>query len=59
MAMSAGPYYEFDPSNALFVVFDNEEEIDEAWTALIGAAKPYDALSTPTLGAEEIRLAPG
>jgi predicted 3-demethylubiquinone-9 3-methyltransferase (glyoxalase superfamily) len=35
MAISAGPYFKFNPSISLFVVFDNEKEIEKTWNALI------------------------
>lgn len=34
MSISAGPYFKFNPSISLFVVFDNEEEIDKVWNKL-------------------------
>jgi predicted 3-demethylubiquinone-9 3-methyltransferase (glyoxalase superfamily) len=45
MAISAGPYFKLNPSISLFVVFDNEKEIEAAWNALIDGGKalmPYD-----------------
>jgi predicted 3-demethylubiquinone-9 3-methyltransferase (glyoxalase superfamily) len=33
-AISAGPYFKFNPSISFFVVFDNEQEIDEVYKAL-------------------------
>ena len=33
-AISAGPYFKFNPSISLFVTFDNESEIDKTWQAL-------------------------
>ncbi len=45
MAISAGPYFKFNPSISLFVVFDNEAEIKKAWDKLIKGGKalmPYD-----------------
>lgn len=45
MAISAGPYFKFNPSISLFAVFDNEADIDKAWNALIDGGKalmPYD-----------------
>lgn len=45
MAMSAGPYFKFNPSISLFVVFDNEKDIDEVWNKLIdggSALMPYN-----------------
>ena len=35
MAISAGPYFKFNPSISMFVVFNNEEEIDTVWNKLI------------------------
>jgi predicted 3-demethylubiquinone-9 3-methyltransferase (glyoxalase superfamily) len=35
MAISAGPYFHFNPSISLFVVFDNEAEIESVWNRLI------------------------
>ncbi len=35
MAISAGPYFKLNPSISLFVVFDNESEIEEVWNKLI------------------------
>ena len=45
MAISAGPYFKFNPAISLFVVFDNEEEIDAIWNKLIDGGKvlmPYN-----------------
>lgn len=45
MAISAGPYFKLNPAVSLFVVFDNEEEIDKVWNTLIEGGKalmPYD-----------------
>lgn len=39
MAISAGPYFQFNPSVSLFVVFDNEKEIEEVWNKLIDGGK--------------------
>lgn len=39
MAISAGPYFKFNPSISLFVVFDNEKEIEEVWNKLIDGGK--------------------
>ncbi|MES2623379.1 MAG: VOC family protein [Patescibacteria group bacterium] len=44
-AISAGPYFKFNPAISLFVVFDTEEEIKKVWDALIDggeALMPYD-----------------
>jgi predicted 3-demethylubiquinone-9 3-methyltransferase (glyoxalase superfamily) len=45
MAISAGPYFKLNPSISLFVVFDSEVEIEEAWNKLIDGGKalmPYN-----------------
>lgn len=45
MAISAGPYFKLNPSISLFVVFDNEAEIEAVWNKLIAGGKalmPYD-----------------
>lgn len=34
MAISAGPYFTFNPAISLFVVFDNEADIKKTWDAL-------------------------
>jgi len=39
MAISAGPYFKFNPSISLFAVFDTEKEIDEVWNKLIDGGK--------------------
>jgi predicted 3-demethylubiquinone-9 3-methyltransferase (glyoxalase superfamily) len=39
MAISAGPYFKFNPSISLFVVFDNEAEIAAAWNKLVEGGK--------------------
>jgi len=39
MAISAGPYFKFTPAISMFVVFDNEAEIDEAWKKLSEGGK--------------------
>ncbi len=44
MAISAGPIFKLNPSISLFVVFDNEKEIEEVWNKLIDGGKalmPY------------------
>jgi predicted 3-demethylubiquinone-9 3-methyltransferase (glyoxalase superfamily) len=44
-AISAGPYFTFNPSTSLFTVFDNEEEIQKVWNALREGANvlmPFD-----------------
>lgn len=46
MAISAGPYFKFNPSISLFVVFDNEAEIEAVWNKLIDGGKalmPYNS----------------
>lgn len=46
MAISAGPYFTFNPSISFFVVFDNEKEIEVMWDRLISGGKalmPYQA----------------
>lgn len=45
MAISAGPYFKFNPSISLFVVFDDEKEIESVWNKLIEGGKelmPFD-----------------
>jgi predicted 3-demethylubiquinone-9 3-methyltransferase (glyoxalase superfamily) len=45
MAISAGPYFTLNPSISLFVTFDTEQAIEEAWNKLIHEGKalmPYD-----------------
>lgn len=39
MAISAGPYFKFNPSISLFVVFDSEAEIEKVWNKLIEGGK--------------------
>lgn len=39
MAISAGPYFKLNPSISMFVVFDNESEIDEVWNKLVEGGK--------------------
>ncbi len=39
MAISAGPFFKLNPSISMFVVFDNEQEIEEAWNKLIDGGK--------------------
>lgn len=44
MAISAGPYFKLNPSISLFVVFDNEKDIETVWNKLIDGGKelmPY------------------
>lgn len=46
MAISAGPYFKLNPSISLFVVFDNEAEIEAVWNKLIKGGKalmPYNS----------------
>lgn len=46
MAISAGPYFKFNPSISLFVIFDNEADIESVWNALADGGKvlmPYSA----------------
>lgn len=45
MAMSAGPLFKLNPSISLFVVFDNEADIETVWNKLIDGGKalmPYN-----------------
>lgn len=45
MAISAGPYFKFNPAISLFVVFDSEAEIESVWNKLIDGGKalmPFD-----------------
>ena len=46
MAISAGPYFKLNPSISLFVVFDNEAEIEKVWNALIEGGKVLMAYNT-------------
>ena len=39
MSISAGPYFKFNPSVSLFVVFDNEAEIEAVWNKLVEGGK--------------------
>lgn len=39
MAISAGPYFKFNPSISVFTVFDNEKEIEEVWNKLVEGGK--------------------
>ncbi len=39
MAISAGPYFKLNPAISLFVVFDNEAEIEATWNKLIDGGK--------------------
>lgn len=45
MAISAGPYFQLNPSISLFVVFESEAEIEAVWNKLLEGGKalmPYD-----------------
>lgn len=46
MAISAGPYFKLNPSISLFVVFDNEAEIQVVWDKLIEGGKSLMPLQT-------------
>lgn len=39
MAISAGPYFKLNPAISMFVVFDNEAEIEEVWNKLVDGGK--------------------
>ena len=39
MAISAGPFFKFNPSISLFVVFDNEKDIETMWNKLVDGGK--------------------
>jgi predicted 3-demethylubiquinone-9 3-methyltransferase (glyoxalase superfamily) len=39
MAISGGPYFKFNPSISLFVVFDSVEEIETVWNKLSDGGK--------------------
>jgi predicted 3-demethylubiquinone-9 3-methyltransferase (glyoxalase superfamily) len=39
MAINAGPYFKLNPSISLFVVFENEEDIEKVWNALAEGGK--------------------
>lgn len=45
-AISAGPYFKFNPSISLFIACDNEEEIDELWNKLIDGGRVLMPYST-------------
>lgn len=45
-AISAGPYFKFNPSISLFVVFDNEQDIETVWNKLIEGGKALMAYDT-------------
>lgn len=45
MAISAGPFFKFNPAISMFTVFDSEAEIEEVWNKLIDGGKvlmPFD-----------------
>lgn len=46
MAISAGPIFKFNPSVSLFVVFDNEKDIEIVWNKLIEGGKALMPYST-------------
>ncbi|MBP9668842.1 MAG: VOC family protein [Candidatus Pacebacteria bacterium] len=46
MAISAGPYFKMNPSISLFVVCDNEAEIEAVWNKLIDGGKALIPLDT-------------
>lgn len=46
MAISAGPYFQINPSISLFVVFDNEADIAAVWNKLIEGGKALMPLDT-------------
>ncbi len=46
MAISAGPYFKFNPSISLFVVFDNEKEIEAVWNKLVDGGKVLMSFDT-------------
>src|SRR5690348_7980223 len=46
MAISAGPYFKFNPSISLFVTFENESDIDEVWNKLADGGKVLMAYDT-------------
>jgi predicted 3-demethylubiquinone-9 3-methyltransferase (glyoxalase superfamily) len=39
MAISAGPYFKFNPAISFFVTFETEAEIEKVWNALIDGGK--------------------
>src|SRR3954470_16291596 len=39
MAISAGPYFKFNPSISMFVVFESEKEIEAMWKKLMVGGK--------------------
>lgn len=46
MAISAGPYFKFNPSISMFTVFDNEADIEEVWNKLAEGGKVLMAYDT-------------
>ena len=46
MAISAGPFFKLNPSISMFVVFDNEAEIEEVWNKLVEGGKVLMAYDT-------------
>jgi predicted 3-demethylubiquinone-9 3-methyltransferase (glyoxalase superfamily) len=46
MSISAGPYFKFNPAVSMFVVFDNEKEIEEVWNKLIDGGKALMPFNT-------------
>ena len=50
MAISAGPYFKFNPSISLFVVFDTEAEITAVWDKLIVGGESTHALRHIPMG---------
>ncbi len=46
MAISAGPYFKFNPSISMFTVFDNEADIKKVWDTLIEGGKALMAYDT-------------
>lgn len=46
MAISAGPYFKFNPSISFFVTFDTEEEIARVWNLLVEGGKVLMAYDT-------------
>src|SRR5258706_1241888 len=46
MAISAGPFFKFNPSISFFVMFDNESEIETVWKKLIDGGKALMAYDT-------------
>ncbi|OGI95765.1 hypothetical protein A2917_00410 [Candidatus Nomurabacteria bacterium RIFCSPLOWO2_01_FULL_42_17] len=46
MAISAGPYFKLNPSISMFVVFDNEKDIEKVWNKLIEGGKALMSYDT-------------